>query len=56
MMDAKRDEFTISTDPARFDLDVIHGYLTRSYWAEGICAGARRTVHRQLALLRHLSR
>ena len=29
-------EVTVSTDPARFDLDVIHGFLTRSYWSEGI--------------------
>ena len=35
-MEAKRDDYTISTDSARFDLDVIHGYLSRSYWAEGI--------------------
>jgi aspartate racemase len=28
--------FTISTDPARQDLDAVHAYLTRSYWAEGI--------------------
>ena len=35
-MEAKRDDYTISTDPGRFDLDVIHGYLSRSYWAEGI--------------------
>ena len=35
-MEAKRDDYAISTDPARFDLNVIHGYLTRSYWAEGI--------------------
>lgn len=27
---------SISTDPARMDLDFIHGYLVRSYWAEGI--------------------
>ncbi|MBI2682302.1 MAG: GNAT family N-acetyltransferase [Acidobacteriales bacterium] len=26
----------ISTDPSRFDLDLIHDYLTRSYWAEGV--------------------
>jgi GNAT superfamily N-acetyltransferase len=26
----------ISTDPARLDLDVIHGFLRRSYWATGI--------------------
>lgn len=31
-----RDTFTITTDPACFDTDAIHAYLTRSYWAEGI--------------------
>jgi len=31
-----RDEFRISTDPARLDIGVIHGFLTRSYWAAGI--------------------
>ena len=31
-----RDGFTISTDPARIDLDVVHGFLTTCYWAEGI--------------------
>jgi len=30
-----RGDYTISTDPRRLDLDVIHGFLTRSYWAEG---------------------
>lgn len=29
-------EFLISTDPARLDLDVIHGFLTNCYWAKGI--------------------
>jgi GNAT superfamily N-acetyltransferase len=28
--------YEISTDPARLDLDAIHGYLTRSYWSPGI--------------------
>ena len=46
MMEAKRDDFTISTDPARFDLDVIHGYLSQSYWAEGI---SRELVARSIA-------
>ena len=32
----RRDGYAVSTDPARLDLDVIHGYLVRSYWAEGI--------------------
>jgi len=30
-----RGDYTISTDPGRLDLDVIHGFLVRSYWAEG---------------------
>ncbi len=29
-------ELTITTDPSRLDLDVVHGFLTRSYWAAGI--------------------
>jgi GNAT superfamily N-acetyltransferase len=32
----RRSEFVISTDPARLDLDVIHGFLTNCYWAKGI--------------------
>ena len=28
-------EFEISTDPSRLDLEVIHGFLRTSYWAEG---------------------
>lgn len=31
-----RDGFTVSTDPARLDLDAIHAFLATSYWAEGI--------------------
>jgi hypothetical protein len=26
-----RDGFTVSTDPARIDLDVVHGFLRTSY-------------------------
>ncbi len=29
-----RDHFTISTDPARLDVDVIADMLSRSYWAD----------------------
>jgi GNAT superfamily N-acetyltransferase len=29
-------EFTISTDKTKMDIPVIHRYITRSYWAEGI--------------------
>jgi GNAT superfamily N-acetyltransferase len=30
-----RGAYSISTDPARLDLDAIHGYISRSYWATG---------------------
>jgi GNAT superfamily N-acetyltransferase len=29
-------EFTITTDKTKMDIPVIHGYIARSYWAEGI--------------------
>ena len=32
----RRGEFLISTDPERLSLDVIHGFLTNCYWAKGI--------------------
>ncbi len=32
----RRGEYTVSTDKQRVDLDVVHGYLVRSYWAEGV--------------------
>ena len=41
----RRGAFVVSTDPARLDLDVVHGYLARSYWAEGI---PREVVARSL--------
>ncbi len=28
--------YLISTDPGKLDVDAIHDFLTRSYWAEGI--------------------
>jgi len=28
--------YVVSTDPSKLDLKVIHGYLSRSYWAEEI--------------------
>jgi GNAT superfamily N-acetyltransferase len=27
---------TIASDPARLDVDAIHAFLTRSYWAKGV--------------------
>jgi GNAT superfamily N-acetyltransferase len=29
-------QYVVSTDPARLDLDVIHGVLRESYWSPGI--------------------
>ncbi len=43
VMDAGR--FLISTDRSKLDVDVIHRFLTRSYWAEGI---PRETVMRAI--------
>jgi GNAT superfamily N-acetyltransferase len=36
IIEHRRGEFAISTDPARLDLDVIHNFLTNCYWARGI--------------------
>jgi len=32
----RRGNYLVTTDPARLDKEFIHGYLTRSYWSEGI--------------------
>lgn len=29
------DGYELDDDPARIDLEAVHAYLTRSYWAEG---------------------
>jgi GNAT superfamily N-acetyltransferase len=38
-------DIEISTDPARIDVDVVHGYLSTSYWAQG---RSRATVERSI--------
>jgi GNAT superfamily N-acetyltransferase len=35
-LDVARGEYSVSTDPARLDVDAIHGFLTAAYWSEGI--------------------
>ena len=35
-MTVTKDHFTITTDKEKFDIDLIHSFLTQSYWAEGI--------------------
>ena len=36
MPDWKKNNYTISTDKSRIDVEVVHDFLTHSYWAEGI--------------------
>jgi hypothetical protein len=31
-----QDEYSISCDPARLDLAVVHGFLSTSYWSLGL--------------------
>ena len=35
-MEWHRGTYTVTTDRSRVDLDVVHGYLTQSYWCAGI--------------------
>ncbi|MDQ3007182.1 MAG: GNAT family N-acetyltransferase [Chloroflexota bacterium] len=35
IIEVHREIYTISTDPARLDMDAIVGFLTRAYWAKG---------------------
>ncbi|HTR61789.1 MAG TPA: GNAT family N-acetyltransferase, partial [Candidatus Binataceae bacterium] len=43
------DDYLISTDPARLDIGVIHGFLRESYWAEAIPRGVvERAVENSL--------
>ena len=35
IIESQRDHFTISTDPARLDLDAMVDMLSRAYWAVG---------------------
>lgn len=46
----RREDYTISTDPARLDLDVIHAFLDRdSYWAQGVTRErVARSIERSL--------
>jgi len=45
-MDSTRDGYTISDDPARLDVDVIHDFLVDAYWCRGI---PRHVVERSIA-------
>jgi GNAT superfamily N-acetyltransferase len=36
IIEVHKDNYTISTDKSRLDIDVIHGFLSTSYWAKNI--------------------
>lgn len=36
IVEFRRGEFLVSTDPARLNLEVIHNFLSNCYWAKGI--------------------
>ena len=45
-MEVQHAGYTLSDDPARLDLDAIHAYLRRSYWA---ATRSREVIARSLA-------
>ena len=45
-VERKHADYTLSDDPVRLDLDVIHGFLAGSYWSPGI---PRETLARAIA-------
>lgn len=48
-MEWHKGAYTISTDRERIDVDAVHGYLTRSYWATGIPIDkVRRSIEHSL--------
>jgi GNAT superfamily N-acetyltransferase len=44
--DYRNGHYWITTDPQKLDLDAIHAYLSRSFWAEGI---PKETVAKAMA-------
>jgi GNAT superfamily N-acetyltransferase len=36
VLEEHRGEFMVSSDLARMDMNVVHGYLSRAYWCEGL--------------------
>ena len=44
-MNTTKNGFTISTDKAKLDVDLIHSFLNGTYWAEGI---PKETIRRSI--------
>jgi GNAT superfamily N-acetyltransferase len=68
IVEHRRGEFVVSTDPARLDLAVIHGFLTSCYWSKGVprevvaranehslCFGVYDGTHAQVGFARVIS-
>jgi N-acetylglutamate synthase-like GNAT family acetyltransferase len=68
IFELSRGAVVVSTDPDKLNLDVIHGYLIRSYWAKGIpretlaravknslCFGAYDTAGQQVGFARAIT-
>ncbi len=36
ILEEHRGNFTVTSDLSRMDLNVVHGYLSRAYWCEGL--------------------
>ncbi len=64
----QHDGYLVSDDPARVDINAVHAFLSRSYWAEGIphetvarsvknslCFGVYTTAGAQVGLARVVS-
>ena len=48
-MELTRGEYTISCDPRRLDLKVVHGFLRESYWATNVSEDVvRRSIEHSL--------
>ena len=45
IFERQREGCLISTDPAKLDLDVIHGFLSQAYWSEDV---PRSTLERAI--------
>lgn len=41
----RKENFVISTDPKKIDLETVHQFLTNSYWAKGI---SKETIQRSI--------
>ena len=47
--DEPTDDYQLVTDPARFDIDAIHAFLSQTYWSPGIpLATLRRAIAHSL--------